>query len=164
MTVVTPESLAAELASCASAIEEACVSLDASLGGRRPQPGIWSIREHLSHLHGEDGYGYVDALRQVLFEDLRALDLEPRITHYTADRRDVALPVLISAVAGQYRAIANLAGHLSDDQLQIQIDVTDPWGSDGAPLALAAWLHGMATSHVAGHVTQIQETRAQLGA
>lgn len=157
--------LAAVLASRASEIEIACMGLDGEVAARRPAPEMWSIREHLSHLQGEDRYGYIDGIREILFEDVRELDVEAGITHYTVDRRQVALPVLVSAVAGQYRAIANLAAQMDEDVLESRIAIDllkdTPFG---ARPTLREWLMAIAELHLPQHIAQISETRASLGA
>lgn len=160
-----PDDLVSALASCASEIEASCMGLDGELAAKRPSPTVWSIREHLSHLQGEDRYGYVDGIREILFEGVRELDVEPGITHYTADRRQVPLPVLASAVAGQYRAIADLAARMTEEELETRVAIEllhdTPYGANPT---LREWLIAMSTLHVPGHIAQIQEIRASLSA
>lgn len=157
--------LASVLAARASEIEVACMGLDGDIAARRPSPNVWSVREHLSHLQGEDRYGYIDGIREILFEDVRELDVEPGITHYTVDRRQVALPVLVSAVAGQYRAIANLAAHMEETELATRVSIAllkdTPFGPTPT---VREWLTAIADMHLPDHIAQIRETRAALGA
>ena len=165
MTDATVADLPTTLATRASEIEVACMGLDGEIAARRPSSKVWSVREHLSHLQGEDRYGFIDGIREILFEDVRELDVELGITHYTVDRRQVAFPVLVSAVAGQYRAIANLASHMDERELKTRVSIAllrdTPFGPTPT---VREWLTAIADMHLPDHIAQIQETRAALGA
>ncbi len=157
--------LATALAARASEIEVACMGLDGEIAANRPSPQVWSVREHLSHLQGEDRYGYIDGIREILFEDVRELDVEPGITHYTIDRRQVAFPVLVSAVAGQYRAIANLASHMEEREMDTRVSIALMKDTPFGPTpTVRDWLTAIAEMHLPDHIAQVQETRAALGA
>jgi hypothetical protein len=161
----TAQELATLLAQRASEVEEACVGLDGDSAAKRPAPDAWCIREHLSHLNGEDRYGYVDGIRSILFEEVRELDVEPGITHYNTDRRQIALPVLVSAVAGQYRAIADLASRMTDEELGTRVGIDLLKDTPFGPVpTLAEWLTAIGEMHVPGHIAEIREIRAALGA
>jgi hypothetical protein len=161
----TAGDVAAVFARRASELEEACIGLGDDDAAKRPSPQTWCVREHLSHLHGDDRETFLTGIQRVLLEDVRELDVEEGITHYTIDRRRIALPALVSAVAGQYRGIADLASKLNDEEigerLRIELLKATPFGETPT---LGEWLVAIADMHLPDHISQIRETRAMLGA
>lgn len=164
-TPVTGATLAGSLRERVTELEAACAGLDAATASSRSGADIWCIREHLSHLHGDDRDTFLDGIRGVLVEGVAELDVTPGITHYTIDRRDVAFPALLGAVCGQYRAIADLAEAMTPEQLEhrtrIELMEQSPFGSTPK---MSEWLGAIADMHLLGHIAQIRESRAVMGA
>ena len=157
--------LASVLAKRASELEEACIGLTDKATSARPTTDVWCIREHLSHLQGDDRDTFLAGIQRVLIEDVQELDVEPGITHYTVDRSRVAFPVLVSAVAGQYRGLADLASKLSDEDLnrRVRIDLLKDTPFGPTP-TLGEWFVAISDMHVPEHIEQIREARRTLRA
>ena len=165
MPTATGADLAAVLQGRAAEIEAACAGLDDAVAGRRPAEGAWCIREQLSHLYGDDRDTFLAGIQRVLIEGVPELDVSPGITHYTADRREIPFAALASAVCGQYRAIAEVAARLSEEEIAARVRIEllkdTPFG---ATPTMGEWLVAIADLHLPGHITQIRETRQALGA
>ena len=126
----------------------------------RPAEG-WSIRETLSHLMGAEGATFLDGIHRIVREDAPAVDVEPGLTYFHADRRDVAIGALLAAVVSQYRAIADVIAIASDETLarraHIALLAQTPFGDRPT---LGEWVTVIAGMHVAGHIADLQ---AQVG-
>jgi|CXWL01.1.fsa_nt_gi hypothetical protein len=162
---VTGSTLAALLRERVTELEAACAGVDETASGKRPKTDAWCIREHLSHLHGDDRDTFLDGIRGVLVEGVAELDVTPGITHYTVDRRDAGFPALLRTVCEQYRAIADLAEAMTTEQLEhrtrIELMEQSPFGSTPK---MSEWLGAIADMHLSGHIAQIRETRTATGA
>ena len=165
MTTRAGADLAAVLHQRADEIEDVCAGLIEDATSRRPSPGVWCVREHLSHLYGDDRDTYLDAVNRVVLEGVRELDIPSGVTHYSVDRRDFPLVALVAAVSEQYRALGDLAAGLSEDQLQQRVRVEQLRDTRfGEDPTLAFLLVAIADSHLPQHIAAIRETRARLGA
>lgn len=157
--------LAAVLHQRADEIDAACANMDDALSVRRPSDGVWCVREHLSHLHGDDRDTYAAGIERILIEGVRELEVAPGITHYSVDRRQYPFVALVEAVSNQYRAIAGLAANMQPEQLEtrVRIDLlkSTPFGDTPR---LGEWLVAIADMHLPDHITAIRETREALGA
>jgi hypothetical protein len=167
--VSSSPSVAADLAAIlhqrADEIDDACAGMDDTLAARRPGDGVWCVREHLSHLHGDDRDTYAAGIERILIEGVRELDVVPGITHYSVDRRQYPFVAFVEAVSNQYRAIADMAASMQPDQLETRVRVDllkeTPFGDTPR---LGEWLVAIADMHLPGHITAIRETREALGA
>lgn len=157
--------LAAVLNQRADEIEAACAGLGDADAARRPTDGVWCVREHLSHLHGDDRDTFLDGVQRVLIEGVTEIDASPGITHYTVDRRQIPLAHLLAAVTRQYRALGDVAAGLTTDEIdrRVRIDLLreTPFGDNPR---LGEWLVAIADMHLPGHIAAIRETREALGA
>ena len=157
--------IAAVLHQRADEIEAACAGLDETLAARRPAEGVWCVREHLSHLYGDDRDTYAAGIERVLIEGVRELDIVPGITHYSVDRRQYPFVALAEAVANQYRGIADLAASMEPEHMETRVRIEllkeTPFGENPR---LGEWLVAIADMHLPGHIADIRETRALLGA
>lgn len=119
----------------------------------------------LSHLYGDDRDTFLAGIQRVLIEGVPELDVLPGITHYTADRRAIAFPALVSAVCDQYRAIAELAGQMSEDEISMRVRIELLAESPFGPTpTIGEWLVAIADMHLPRHIAQMRETREALGA
>lgn len=157
--------LAAVLHQRADEIEDACSGLGDADAARRPADGIWCVREHLSHLHGDDRNTFLDGVQRVLIEGMTEIDASAGITHYTIDRRQIPLAHLLAAVTRQYRTLGGVAASLTADEIdrRVRIDLLKdtPYGDNPR---LGEWLVAIADMHLPDHIVAIRETRAALGA
>jgi hypothetical protein len=157
--------LAAVFQQRADEIDAACAGLTEAATAQRPRESTWCIREHLSHLYGDDRDTYGAGIERVLIEGVRELDVVPGITHYSVDRREYPFVALVEAVSGQYRAIADMAAAMDPDQLdqrvRIELLKNTPFGAEPR---LGEWLVAIADMHLPGHIEAIRETRTALGA
>jgi hypothetical protein len=157
--------LAAVLQQRVTELEDACTGLRETATGARPTPGEWSVREHLSHLYGDDRETYLHNLQRVVLEGVRELDIPSGITHYSVDRRDYPFVALVEAVAEQYRAIGDLTADLSEEQLGQHVRVEQLRNTRFGPEpTVGQMLVAIADSHLPQHITAIREARAALGA
>jgi len=165
MPTATGADLAAVLHQRADELDAACAGLADAAAGTRPSDGAWCVREHLSHLYGDDRDTFLAGIQRVLIEGVPELEITPGITHYTADRREIAFAALVSAVCGQYQAIGEIASRLTDEEIgarvRIELLADTPFG---ATPTMGEWLVAIADLHVPGHIAQIRETREALGA
>ncbi|MBI5288648.1 MAG: hypothetical protein HY873_06715 [Chloroflexi bacterium] len=165
MPTATGADLAAVLHQRADELEDACADLGDAEAASRPNDGAWCVREQLSHLYGDDRDTFLAGIQRVLIEGVPELEVTPGITHYTADRREIAFPALVAAVCGQYRAIGEIAARLTDEEIgarvRIELLKDTPFG---ATPTMGEWLVAIADMHVPGHIAQIRETREALGA
>lgn len=165
MTTKVGSDLAAVLHQRADEIVAACAGLDDDATARRPAPGVWCVREHLSHLHGGDRDTYLDGIRHVVLEGVTELEVVPSITHYSVDRRDYPFVAMVEAVSGQYREIAEMAAAMDDEQIgrrvRIELLTDTPFGAEPT---MGQWLMAIADMHLPGHIADIRETRTALGA
>jgi hypothetical protein len=157
--------LAAVLNQRADEIEAACSGLGDADAARRPSDGVWCVREHLSHLHGDDRDTFLDGVQRVLIEGTTEIDVAQGITHYTVDRRQVPLAHLLGAVTRQYRTLGDISAALTPDEIdrRVRIDLLreTPFGENPR---LGEWLVAIADMHLPDHIAAIRETRASLGA
>lgn len=157
--------LAAVLHQRADELEAACAGLDGALAARRPENGGWCVREHLSHLHGDDRDTFLEGVQRVLVEGLTEIDAVQGLTHYTVDRRQIPVDQLAAAVVRQYRALGDLAAAMTPEELDSRVRIEllrdTPFGEHPR---LGEWLVAIADMHLPGHIAAIRETREVLGA
>jgi hypothetical protein len=119
--------------------------------------GAWSVKETLSHLLGPEGETFLDGVQRIVREDEPALDVQPGITHYHADRRAARAGDLLRAVVGEYRAMADVFEMADAETLNrrahIELMGRTPFGEHPT---LAEWGEVTATFHVAGHVRDLR--------
>ena len=157
--------LAAVLHQRADEIVAACAGLADDATARRPAAGVWCVREHLSHLHGQDRDTYLHSIERVVFEGVRELDIPSGVTHYSVDRRDYPFVALVAAVSEQYRAIGDLAAELDVDLLNEPVRIEQLRDTRFGPEpTLEQVLIAIADSHLPQHIAAISETRTALGA
>lgn len=156
--------IAAVLHQRADEIEAACEGLRDADAARRPDDGAWCVREHLSHLHGDDRETFLGGVQRVLIEGLTEIDVSPGITHYTIDRRQIPLAHLLDAVVRQYRTLGDVAAAMSDEEMDTRVRIEllkeTPFGETPR---LGEWLVAIADLHLPGHIAAIRETRDRVG-
>lgn len=156
--------IAAVLAGRAREIEDACRDVSDAVASRRPASGAWCVREHLSHLYGDDRETFLQQIRRVIIEGIDEVDAEPGVTHYSIDRRQYPLDGLVAAVSGQYRELAEIAADLDDDILSRELKAEFLRGTSfGTETTLGAWLVAMADWHLPEHIEGIRKARDVAG-
>jgi hypothetical protein len=160
MPTVEGVDLAAVLNHRADELRAACDGISDDDAALRPSKDEWSVREHLSHLYGEDRDTFLDGIRRVLVEGVGELEVTPGITHYSVDRRQVPFTQLLEAVCRQYENIAEIAAGLDEREiaLRVRIDLLKDSPLTGEP-TLGQWVMAIADMHLPAHIAAIAETR-----
>jgi hypothetical protein len=157
--------LAAVLHQRSDELEAACAGLAEDATARRPRAGSWCVREHLSHLHGQDRDTYLQNVERVVVEGVQELDLPSGVTHYSIDRREYPFVAFVDAVAAQYRAMGDFAASLDAEQMNLRVRVEQLRETRSGPEpTLEQVLIAIADSHLPQHIAAIREARAVLGA
>lgn len=125
--------------------------------------GAWSIKETLSHIQGPEGDTFLDGIHRMIREDEPAIEVEPGLTHFNADRRHAPARALLSAVLSQYRSMADVLALAGTDTLDrrahIALLARTPYGDRPT---LAEWATVIADVHITGHIadlkTQVERT------
>lgn len=165
MTTRAGADLAAILHQRADEIEAACAGLAEDATARRPAANAWCVREHLSHVHGQDRDTYLQNIERVVFEGVQELDIPSGVTHYSVDRREYPFDAFVDAVTAQYRAMGALAASLDADQMNTRVRIEQLRETRFGPEpTLGQVLVAIADSHLPQHIAAIRETRTALGA
>jgi hypothetical protein len=142
------------------ALGRAVADVDDESASRRTVDGAWSVKEHLSHLHGADGDTFLDGVRRFFDEDGPVIDVEPGVTHFDASRKAMPVGELLARVQAQYGAIADLVAGARADGLarrgHIALLAQTPFGDHPT---LAEWVEVISTMHLAGHLEDLQKRR-----
>jgi hypothetical protein len=148
----------------AAEFKKLCAGLDEGTASRAPE-GRWSPKEIISHLCGAEGAGLLPVIKLFLDQETPEINLDPGNPHLSEKRAGMSIPQLLAEFDRNYERAADFISGLSAGQLGRKAHVA---GLKETPLGeyptLAAFIRGIAESHLSYHVDHMREILQALGA
>ncbi len=141
----------------ADEMKKLCEGLDEQTASRAPQ-GRWSPKQIISHISGQDGIGYMPAVRLILEKDTPLLEIIAEDPFFTDRRSRLTMKELLAEFGKEYDQLSSYVVQLTDDQLSRNAHI--PLFKDtelGEYPTLAAFISALAEWHVGFHITHMKE-------